>query len=116
MPLIKLDLTERLSDDAKRALCTRLSRICAETIGKPEGYVMVAVADGVAMLHAGKPGPAAFADVRSIGGLNGKVNGALSEKICAALKELAQVSGDRVYLNFTSVDAAAWGHDGSTFG
>jgi len=59
MPLIKLDTTERLSDEAKKTLCTKLSRICAETIGKPETYVMVAVADGLAMLHAGKPGPAA---------------------------------------------------------
>ena len=77
---------------------------------------MVVVADGVAMLHAGKPGPAAFADVRSIGGLNGKVNGALAEKICQALEEVAHVPGDRVYLNFTSIDAASWGHDGATFG
>lgn len=116
MPLIKLDTTEKLSDKDKAALCSRLSRLCAETIGKPETYVMVSVADGLAMLHAGKPGPAAFADVRSIGGLNGRVNGALAEKICKVLEEVAHVPGDRVYLNFTSVDASAWGHDGSTFG
>jgi len=54
--------------------------------------------------------------VRSIGGLNGKVNGALSERICQCLAEVAKVPGERVYLNFASVDAAAWGHDGATFG
>ncbi|MGC4119385.1 MAG: phenylpyruvate tautomerase MIF-related protein [Myxococcales bacterium] len=116
MPLIKLDTTESLSDDAKKVLCTRLSRLCAETTGKPETYVMVVVTDGVAMLHAGKPGPAAFVDVRAIGGLNGTVNGALAEKVCKALLEIAKVPGDRVYLNFTSLEAANWGHDGSTFG
>ena len=116
MPLIKLDTTERLSDEDKRRLATRLSRLGAETIGKPESYVMVAVADGVTMLHAGEPGPAAFVDVRSIGGLSGSVNRLLSEKICEALTEIAQVPGDRVYLNFTSLTAASWGHDGSTFG
>jgi phenylpyruvate tautomerase len=115
MPLLKLDTTQRLSDPDKRALCARLSRICAETLGKPEAYVMVVVADGVAMLHGGEPGPAAFADVRSIGGLSGKVNAALSERICKALHELAHVPADRVYLNFVSMEASSWGHDGATF-
>lgn len=116
MPLIKLDLSERLIDESKKTLCARLSRLCAETLGKPEAYVMVALTDGVTMLHGGKGGPAAFADVRSIGGLSGKVNGALAEKVCQALSEVAKVPGDRVYLNFTSLDAGHWGHDGSTFG
>ncbi len=116
MPLIKVDATERLKDEEKRALCTRLSRICAETMGKPESYVMVALTEGSTLLFGGQPGPAAFVDVRGIGGFSGPVNRALSEKICQALGDVAHVPSNRVYLNFTSVDAVNWGHDGRTFG
>jgi phenylpyruvate tautomerase PptA (4-oxalocrotonate tautomerase family) len=116
MPLLKVDTTERLDEEKKASLCAKLSSICAKTIGKPESYVMVVVSDGATMSLGGKPGPAAFADVRSIGGLSGKVNQILSEKICAALAEAAKIPADRVYLNFTSVDGADWGHNSSTFG
>ncbi len=116
MPLVRLDTTEKLPPDRKASLCARLSRICAETIGKDEGYVMVVVADGAAMLFAGKPGPAAFVDVRSIGGLTPKVNQALAGEICALLEAERHVPPARVYLNMTDVRADHWGHDAGTFG
>jgi len=116
MPFIKLETNAIVGADAKPALCAELSRLCAETIGKPEQYVQAAVVDGVAMVHAGAPGPAAFVDVRSIGGLSPKVCQALAEKVCALLEREVGVPGARVYLNFTDVAAAKWGHDGGTFG
>ena len=116
MPLIKLETTEPISADRKCGLCQQLSRICAETIGKPEQYVQALVVDGVAMVHGGEAGPAAFVDVRSIGGLSSKVCQALAAKVCALLQSDLGVPGARVYLNFTEVSAAKWGHDGGTFG
>jgi phenylpyruvate tautomerase len=116
MPYIKLETTETVAADAKRGLCEKLSRLCAETIGKPEQYVQALVVDGVAMVHGGERGPAAFVDVRSIGGLGSKVCQGLAAKVCALLDQTLGVPGSRVYLNFTEVAAAKWGHDGSTFG
>ena len=116
MPFIRLETTERLTPDVKASLCAKLSRLCAEGIGKPEGYVMAIVQDAVTMLHAGAPGPAAFADVRSIGGLSPKVNRALAEGLCRLLAETLSIPGERVYLNFTEVTSSHWGHDGTTFG
>jgi phenylpyruvate tautomerase len=116
MPLIKLETTETVAAETKRNLCAKLSRLVAETIGKPEQYVQALVVDGVAMLHGGEPGPAAFVDVRSIGGLSTKVCDGLAAKICALLDRDLGVPGARVYLNFTDVSAAKWGHDGGTFG
>ena len=55
-------------------------------------------------------------DIRSIGGLSGKVNGRLAQKVCALLQELLGITPDRVYLNFIDVPAANWGWNGSTFG
>lgn len=115
MPLLKLETTVALSDEKRTALLSPLSKIVAETIGKPEQYVLVSVSPA-AMLMSGKPGPAAFVDLRSIGGLGSQVNQQLSRKICALLKDSLGIPPDRVYLNFTEVEAANWGWNGNTFG
>jgi phenylpyruvate tautomerase PptA (4-oxalocrotonate tautomerase family) len=68
------------------------------------------------MLMSGKPGEAAFVDVRSIGGLSGDVNQKLSETICNLLEQSLGVPQNRIYLNFTDVEACNWGWNASTFG
>jgi phenylpyruvate tautomerase PptA (4-oxalocrotonate tautomerase family) len=115
MPLLKLETTVALSDDKRKALLTALSKIVAETLGKPEQYVMVA-ASTAAIVMSGRPGDAAFVDLRSIGGLSGDVNRQLSEKICRLLNESLGVPSNRVYLNFTDVAPPNWGWNGQTFG
>jgi phenylpyruvate tautomerase len=115
MPLLKLETTVVLPEDKRKALLTSLSKAVAGTIGKPEQYVMVTISEA-AMLMSGKPGAAAFVDIRSIGGLRGDVNRKLSEQICKLLGDSLGVSPDRVYLNFTNVQAGDWGWNGNTFG
>jgi len=115
MPLLKLETNVTLTEDKKKALLAALSQIVAGTIGKPEQYVMVTVGSAAALM-SGKPGGAAFVDVRSIGGLNNHVNRQLAQKVGAALKEALGVPPDHVYLNFTDVAAGNWGWNGDTFG
>lgn len=115
MPLLKLDTSVALSDEMKKDLLPKLSKIVAETIGKPEDYVMVAIGSS-AMLMSGQPGDAAFIDVRSIGGLSHKVNQQLSQKVCNLLKDSFGLSPDRIFLNFTDVNASNWGWKSSTIG
>ncbi|HTY86829.1 MAG TPA: phenylpyruvate tautomerase MIF-related protein [Candidatus Acidoferrum sp.] len=115
MPLLKLETTVALADDKKKALLASLSKIVAGTIGKPEQYVMVTLTPAAGLM-SGKPGDAAFVDVRSIGGLNDSVNRQLAQKLCATLNEMLGVAPDRVYLNFTDVAASHWGWNGDTFG
>ncbi|MGA2748637.1 MAG: phenylpyruvate tautomerase MIF-related protein [Verrucomicrobiota bacterium] len=115
MPLLKIETTVVLTDDKRKALLAALSKIVAETIGKPEDYVMVSVSPA-GILMSGKPGEAAFVDVRSIGGLRGDVPRTLSRKICALLGEFLGIPQNRIYLNFTDVEAGNWGWKGDTFG
>jgi len=115
MPLLKLETTVALADDKKQALLASLSQIVAGTIGKPEQYVMV-VLSPAAILMSGKPGDAAFVDIRSIGGLDGNVNQQLAQKISKLLGEFIGVPPDRIYMNFTDVPGGNWGWNGNTFG
>ncbi len=115
MPLLKLETTVALTDDKRQALLASLSRAVAEITGKPAQYVMVTISQA-ATLMADKLGPAAFVDVRGIGGLSGDVNGKLSQKVCQLLNESIGVPPNRTYLNFTEMEAGNWGWNGSTFG
>ena len=115
MPLLTLQPSVRLSNQQRHDLLAPLSKVIAECIGKPERYVMVTVGEQV-MMMAGSDQPAAFADIRSIGGLNREVNRKLSEGVCRVLQDQLGISPDRVYLGFTSVSAENWGWDSGTFG
>ena len=116
MPLLKLETTVALSDEDKRkSLLAALSKAVAGAIGKPEQYVMVSISHpDIAM--SGKPGNAAFVDIRSIGGLSGDVNRKLSQQVCKLLTDSLGTPPERVYLNFTDMEAGNWGWNGSTFG
>ncbi len=115
MPLLKLETTVPVPEDKKQTLLTSLSKAVTAVTGKPEQYVMVTLSYS-AMLMSGKSGETAFVDIRGIGGLSGSVNRKLSEQVCKVLKESLGVAPDRVYLNFTELEAGNWGWNGSTFG
>jgi phenylpyruvate tautomerase len=115
MPLLKLETTVPLTEEKGKPLLAALSKAVASATGKPEQYVMV-TASHSDFLMSGKAGEAAFVDLRSIGGLNGETNRKLSQQICKLLKDSLGIAPDRVYLNFTEVEAGNWGWNGSTFG
>ena len=115
MPLLRLETTVVLTDEKRKGLLASLSKIVAETLGKPEDYVMVTFTPA-AILMSGKAGEAAFVDLRSIGGLDDDVNRQLSQKVCRLLHEILEVPQNRIYLNFTDVPAGNWGWKGETFG
>lgn len=115
MPLLKLETTVPLPEEKGKPLLAALSKAVASATGKPEQYVMFTVTQS-AMLMSGKVGDAAFVDVRGIGGLNGETNRKLSQQICKLLKDSLGIAPDRIYLNFTEVEAGNWGWNGSTFG
>ncbi len=114
MPLLKLETSVAISEDKRKALLPSLSKAVAGTTGKPEQYVMVTVGQAT-MLMSGKPGDAAFVDIRGIGGLTSEVNRKLSQQVCKLLQDSLGIAPNRVYLNFTDVDAGNWGWNGSTF-
>src|SRR5262245_11721348 len=114
MPLLKLETTVALSDDHRKSLLPALSKIVAETVGKPETYMMVTI-NSSAIFMAGQSGDAAFVDIRSIGGLSLAVNQQLSKKVSTLLNQSLGIAPGRIYLNFSDVDAVNWGWNGSTF-
>ena len=115
MPLIKLQTSVQISEGKREAILSSLSSIIAEKIGKPVQYVMVILEDAPIMM-SGEIGSAAFADIRSIGGLSSVVNNAIAVSVCNLLKEYLDIPTQRTYVAFTDVSASNWAWDGRTFG
>jgi phenylpyruvate tautomerase len=115
MPLIRMETSIKIPEEKKPDLMSALSKIAAEATGKPETYVMTILAEA-AMSMAGKTGPAAFLDVRSIGSINKKVNTRICQEVVALLDKSFGIPGERVYISFTDVKGENWGCNGSIFG
>lgn len=111
MPMLNVKCSKPVPDQ----VLGELSSAVAESIGKPEKYVMV-VAESAAFLMSGETGDAAYAEVRSIGGLDRVVNHELTIKICVLLNDHLGIAPDRIYVTFQSVAADHWGWNESTFG
>jgi len=114
MPLLTLKTSILLPEDEQAPLVKELSRVVADTIGKPEQYVMVVLEEG-AICMGGQCAPAAFVDVKSIGGLSRDTNQRLSAAVCDCLNAKLDLNPARVYLNFSNVSGENWGWNGSTF-
>lgn len=111
MPLLKL----KCSKEIPAELLSELSALIADGIGKPEQYVMV-VAGTASLMMSGSEGNAAYAEIKSLGGLNADVNRVLSATLCSALSVGLGIPPDRIYINFESCDRDNWGWNSSTFG
>jgi phenylpyruvate tautomerase PptA (4-oxalocrotonate tautomerase family) len=108
-------LNLKCSKPVPETLLEELSSVIAETIGKPEKYVMV-VAEKADLLMSGNQDDAAYAEVKSIGGLDRVVNHELTMKLCVLLNDHLGIASDRIYVTFQSVAADHWGWNQATFG
>lgn len=111
MPLLNIQCTKEIDAD----LVKELSSAVAETIGKPEQYVMVCARTAEIMM-SGESGDAAYAEVKSLGGLDRVVNHELSMKISVLLNDHLGIAQDRIYITFQSLERDHWGWNGSVFG
>lgn len=115
MPLIRIETNVGLEEQRKTEIMNMLSRSLAEDLGKEEKWVMVSMAES-AILMGGEPGPAAYVDVRSIGGLNNETNNTIAQHVSKVLHEEMGVAPERLYVNLDSVSAGNWCWNAKTFG
>ena len=103
-----------MEEASAQQLIARASSLVAEQLGKPERYVMVAMAPTVPMVFAGETSPAAYLDMKSIG-LREDQTPAMSQALCALVGDALGVSPDRIYIEFSDAPRKMWGWNGATF-
>ena len=112
MPL--LVIATNTAVDNQQDLAMQASRLTAEILGKPESYVMVKIKPEQTLIFAGSNAPAAHVKLKSLG-LPENRTADYSEKICAFLKEILDIDGGRIYIEFSSPERHMWGWNGGTF-
>ena len=113
MPYLKIQTNQTVPTDQAQALISKASNLVATELGKPESYVMVALAPPVPMLFAGSDAPAAYLELKSIG-LPESRTADLSKALCELMTDL-NIEQNRVYIEFADAPRAMWGWDGRTF-
>lgn len=114
MPYVSLKID---GDNAKQAVgdvLEQLARDVAEPLGKSVASVMASF-ESAEIMMAMESGPAAFLEVKSIGGLDNAVNTEITRRICATLEARLGIPPDRVYINFIDIARSDWGWKGATF-
>lgn len=114
MPYLMVQTNQTLEGQQEKKVTAEASRLVSEQLGKPEGYVMVAVESGVAMSFAGSDAPCAYLELKSLGLPEGRTP-EFSQALCAFAQEHLGVDHDRVYIEFAGPDRHMWGFKGSTF-
>ncbi len=114
MPLLKIHTNQPLDDAAQTALMQLASVKVAELLGKPEGYVMIALDIGQPMLLAGSNAPLAYLELKSIELPDGATP-SLSAALCQLISKELDIAQDRIYIEFTNAERHLWGWDGHTF-
>jgi len=116
MPLLRISMSQKISETDQLELLKQGSSIVSEALGKSEQYVMTLFNAPVPITFGGSNDPAAFIEVKSIGHLSGENCNALCEKLSSLLQTQTGVHPDRVYLDFEDVPRNFWGWNGRTFG
>ena len=114
MPYLQIQTNVDIESSRQRTLLANASKTVATALGKPEGYVMVALEANVPMLFAGTDQPTAFLMLKSLR-LPTESTPALSETLCSFIEETLKIPKNRVYIEFINGQAALWGWDGGTF-
>jgi phenylpyruvate tautomerase len=115
MPYLKLNTNAPISGQQAPKLLGELSKLMAQETGKPERYVLVELMENKAMLFAGTDRPLAYLECKSIG-LSASQAKAISAAVSRVLTDSLQLSGDRIYIEFSNCPGEFWGWNGSTFG
>jgi phenylpyruvate tautomerase len=113
MPLLKVQLTEVLSDEKKASMHTRLCEIVSNVFSKPASYIMVII-EQTDISMAGKCGNASFIELRSIGGITAKNTLAFTEVVTRYVNNETGIPAERIFINFSDIPGSLWGWNGST--
>lgn len=103
-----------MAADEHASALAELSATVANSLGKPERYMMVSLHPDTPLMFAGDTSPAAAADVAGIG-LSRNQTPTLSASLCALIERRFAIAPDRIYITFRGVDRAFWGWNGGTF-
>jgi len=114
VPLLKIQTNTEIAPEQRILLMKKASARVAELLGKPEGYVMISLEAGGALLFGGDDRPLAYLELKSIG-LPADRTKSLSSDLSQLISSELKIALDRIYIEFHDAPRNMWGWNGSTF-
>ncbi|KAL3044834.1 macrophage migration inhibitory factor [Trematomus bernacchii] len=114
MPMFTVN-TNVAKSDVPAALLSEATEQLAKYMGKPPQYIAVHINPDQMMMFGGKGDPCALCSLHSIGKISGAQNKQYSILLCGLLNKHLDISPDRIYINFTDMDAANVAWNNNTF-
>ena len=112
MPFIQINTSSQSLVD-NGLLQKEISRMVSDLTGKSENYVMTLIQSNSKMTFAGSDEPCCFIKLKSIGSLNPS---SMSRSLCELIASKTNIKTNRIYIEFSDVEASNWGFNSSTFG
>lgn len=114
MPYLKIQTNRNIDRETQLELLKQASALVADSVGKPEQYVMTAFDPVQPMTFAGSDEPCAYLELKSIG-LSESKTAALSTALCGFIEASLEVPPSRVYIEFADALRPMWGWNKGTF-
>jgi phenylpyruvate tautomerase PptA (4-oxalocrotonate tautomerase family) len=110
MSLMIIKTSAQFSEEKADELLKAATKVLAD-LGRKESHIMILLqrVDGA---MAGKPGPVAFVEFRSMVGLTHEFNHKFVEQLTPVLVNMLGITRHNIYINFTTVPETAWGWEG----
>ena len=116
MPFLKIQVSSAtISETCSSALQSEGALIISQETEKSLDFVMVLVESGAKVSFGGKADPAAYIEVKSVGGFSSDVTSKLSERLSVLVESELSIPKDRVYIEFQASERHLWGWNGKTF-
>lgn len=113
MPFIDCKLTEKLTDDKKESIKSKLGKSIA-VMHKPESYLMVGIADGYDLYFAGKKlENGAYVGIKLFGKPSSSDCERMTAAVCEILADELGIAGSAVYVTYQGI--SDWGWNGGNF-
>lgn len=113
MPFIDCKITEKLTEEKKETIKTKLGKSIS-IMHKPESYLMVGIADGYDLFFAGKKMlKGAYVGVKLFGKPSATDCAKMTAAVCDILSEELGIDGSQVYVTYQGI--SDWGWDGGNF-
>lgn len=113
MPFIDCKITEKLTEEKKEVIKTRLGKSIS-ILHKPESYLMVGIADGYDLYFAGqKLEKGAYVGVKLFGKPSAGDCERMTAAVCEILADELGIDGSKVYVTYQGI--SDWGWNGGNF-
>jgi len=107
-------LNIKTNQTVKQSVISEVSSFMAKLLNKPETAMMVAIDDGVNMMHAGQSLATAFVQLKSIG-LTTEQCKEIAPQMNTFFSSVLDVPEDRIYIDMQAIDKRMFASRGTTF-